>query len=90
MRESRTYGSGRGACDETHVPTATPPRVYFAPRRRGGMAARGAGAGTQAINLCATGLVARSCKVNLGGHVGATALTPPAIPGWAIRQFSLW
>src|SRR5436190_13252225 len=23
MRESRTYGSG-GACDETHVPTATP------------------------------------------------------------------
>jgi hypothetical protein len=25
MRESRTYGSGRGACDETHVPTATAP-----------------------------------------------------------------
>jgi hypothetical protein len=25
MRESRTYGSGRGACDETHVPTATLP-----------------------------------------------------------------
>jgi hypothetical protein len=24
MRESRTYGSVRGACDETHVPTATP------------------------------------------------------------------
>src|SRR5215813_5789702 len=23
MRESRTYGSVRGACDETHVPTAT-------------------------------------------------------------------
>src|SRR5262249_51775197 len=23
MRESRTYGSGRGACDEKHVPTAT-------------------------------------------------------------------
>src|SRR6266567_1600201 len=23
MRESRTYGSGRGACDETRVPTAT-------------------------------------------------------------------
>ena len=23
MRESRTYGSGRGACNETHVPTAT-------------------------------------------------------------------
>src|SRR5215470_10043617 len=27
MRESRTYGSVRGACDETHVPTAT--RAYF-------------------------------------------------------------
>ena len=27
MRESRTYGSVRGACDETHVPTATPSRV---------------------------------------------------------------
>ena len=25
VRESRTYGSGRGACDETHVPTATGP-----------------------------------------------------------------
>src|SRR5438094_10483427 len=23
MRESRTYGSVRGACDETHVPTVT-------------------------------------------------------------------
>jgi hypothetical protein len=28
MRESRTYGSGRGACHETHVPTATTTRVY--------------------------------------------------------------
>src|SRR6266536_3640931 len=33
----------RGACDETHVPTATPPRVHHAARRRGGyVAARGA------------------------------------------------
>src|SRR5262249_14436440 len=39
MRESRTYGSVRGACDETHVPTATPPRVYCADRRRGGSVA---------------------------------------------------
>src|SRR5262249_18494623 len=30
MRESRTYGSVRGACDETHVPTATTPRVHHA------------------------------------------------------------
>ena len=37
MRESRTYGSGRGACDETHVPTATSRRQFIsAPRRRGG------------------------------------------------------
>ena len=28
MRESRTYGSVRGACDETHVPTATAARVH--------------------------------------------------------------
>ena len=28
MRESRTYGSGRGASDETHVPTATAARVH--------------------------------------------------------------
>ena len=28
MRESRTYGSGRGACHEMHVPTATAARVH--------------------------------------------------------------
>ena len=28
MRESRTYGSVRGACDETHVPTATGLATY--------------------------------------------------------------
>src|SRR4029079_10342079 len=28
MRESRTSGSVRGACDETHVPTATAARHY--------------------------------------------------------------
>jgi hypothetical protein len=33
MRESRTYGSGRGACDETRVPTATQPRVHHAAQR---------------------------------------------------------
>jgi hypothetical protein len=35
MRESRTYGSARGACDETHVPTATASRVPRVSRRRG-------------------------------------------------------
>ena len=34
MRESRTYGSGRGACHEMHVPTATAARVHRAARRR--------------------------------------------------------
>src|SRR5262249_53518562 len=43
MRESRTYGSVRGACDETHVPTATEARFHHAARRRGGrVAARSA------------------------------------------------
>src|SRR5215475_13622387 len=36
MRKSRTYGSVRGACDETHVPTAAPPRFHHAARRRRG------------------------------------------------------
>ena len=38
MRESRTYGSGRGACHEMHVPTATATReggtAMKLPRRR--------------------------------------------------------
>ena len=29
MRESRTYGSGRGACHEMHVPTATRRREFI-------------------------------------------------------------
>ena len=44
MRESRTYGSGRGACHEMHVPTATEARVHCGACWRGGfMAARSAG-----------------------------------------------
>jgi hypothetical protein len=42
MRESRMYGSGRGACDEPHVPTATTARVHRGARERGGAAAGGA------------------------------------------------
>src|SRR4029077_9642887 len=59
MRESRTYGSGRGACDETHVPTATAPRTHRAPRRHSGyVAAWGAGAAARAdaAHRCADGL----------------------------------
>ena len=40
MRESRPYGSVRGARDETRVPTATSARVHHAARRRGRVAAR--------------------------------------------------
>ena len=36
MRESRPYGSVRGACHETHVPTATASPVHHAARRCGG------------------------------------------------------
>src|SRR5204863_1557834 len=42
MRESRTYGSGRGACHETHVPTATEATpIHHAARRYGGSVAGG-------------------------------------------------
>ena len=44
MRESRTYGSGRGACHEMHVPTATTARVHHAARRCGSVAGCGKGA----------------------------------------------
>ena len=39
MRESRTYGSGRGACHEMHVPTATERREFIT--LLGGAAAAG-------------------------------------------------
>jgi integrase len=42
MRESRTYGSVRGARDETRVPTATTARVHITAHRRRRLAARGA------------------------------------------------
>src|SRR5262245_37312470 len=42
MRESRPYGSVRGARDETRVPTATASALHHAARRRGGVAAYGA------------------------------------------------
>jgi hypothetical protein len=40
MRESRTYGSVRGACDETHVPTAT--ALQLRTRKRGPYGRNGA------------------------------------------------
>ena len=38
MRESRTYGSVRGARDETRVPTATTARVHRGARGDAGVA----------------------------------------------------
>ena len=50
MRESRTYGSVRGARDEIRVPTATTARFHHPARRRcGGVAARGARAATERV-----------------------------------------
>src|SRR4029077_5535150 len=60
MRESRTYGSGRGACDETHVPTATATRVHHAAWRCGGMAGGGARAASGEAHLNRPGFSA-SC-----------------------------
>src|SRR6266511_1646966 len=73
MRESRPYGSVRGARDETRVPTATPARVHIAAWRRGRcLAARGTrrlldcvpctppGEWHQRIQWCAETLLAHS------------------------------
>src|SRR5262249_6230378 len=49
MRESRTYGSVRGACDETPVPPATPARIHRPARRRDSVAARGARAASRRL-----------------------------------------
>ena len=68
MRESRTYGSGRGACHEMHVPTATTARVHHAARRRGGcVAARGAGAAAGADTACGR---AHACDFGRAGIAG--------------------
>ena len=55
MRESRTYGSGRGACDETHVPTAT---------RRDFIARLGAGGG---LAVSARGQQPKMLRVGYSG-----------------------
>ena len=75
MRESRTYGSVRGACDETHVPTATAPRVHHAARRRGGgVAARGAGAAAGECRWSAFLMRGRA-------HVAWTPFAPRSVKG---------
>src|SRR5262249_14549843 len=53
VRESRTYGSVRGARDEIRVPTATwAARLRHAARRRGSVAARGARAAARDVTVC--------------------------------------
>ena len=61
MRESRTYGSVRGACGETYVPTATAAAIHHAPWRCGGLAARRA-------RVAAIGQAAHHRGVGLGRH----------------------
>ena len=77
MRESRTYGSGRGACHEMHVPTATSGASSSrcsAARRR--VAARGARAAGRA-NAAHRVLMARHAvglrRIGIGGVRAAAA-----------------
>src|SRR5262249_50334132 len=72
MRESRPYGSVRGARDETRVPTATPPRLHHASRRRGGrVAARGARAAAQKIPRIGVVLPTTADDVDYQAWLGA-------------------
>ena len=73
MRESRTYGSGRGACHEMHVPTATAPRVHNAARWHGG----------------AWPLAARAQQAERMRRIGVLAASPKTIRtcGRASRDF---
>ena len=59
MRESRTYGSGRGACHETHVPTATEAaRLHCGACRRDGFRPIAARAQQQAERIRHVGVLA--------------------------------
>jgi hypothetical protein len=74
MRESRTYGSGRGACDETHVPTATTARIHHAARRCcGRVAGRGARAAAGPI---ASGRIAHWLQRERSGDTGPSLGVP--------------
>ena len=79
MRESRTYGSGRGACDETRVPTATATGVHHAARRCGGrVAARGARKTTMIVALARKLLIALWRLVTTGEVPDGVELRPAA------------
>jgi hypothetical protein len=82
MRESRTYGSGRGACNETHVPTATrsnqAPHVHHAARRRGGLVAVRGG---RAAGDYASGWAPQQHVGHFGGNIVHVILTYPAKNG---------
>jgi len=65
MRESRTYGSGRGARDEIRVPTATiPPSAYPHPMDLQFRSGLGAGFQKSAARRCAAFEYAGEPRVN--------------------------
>ena len=96
MRESRTYGSVRGACDETHVPTATDgassSRCSAARRRRGRLRrarSRASGCGASACSCTWPRTIRkrrpasrRSCRAcrNWAGPTAATCGSTSAGP----------
>ena len=83
MRESRTYGSGRGACDETHVPTATTARVHRGTWRRCGVAARGARRRSYS-GMPSYRVLERSLARTIPGNVASAAFQHRAAVGGAL------
>ena len=72
MRESRTYGSVRGARDEIRVPTATEATAvhYAARQRRGGVAAASEGGAGDACNPGEANQLTEAATLGLGASRG--------------------
>ena len=84
MRESRTYGSGRGACHEMHVPTATrAPQLHHAARRA---AARQGVAMPDIRAMCAIG---RRGQLGLNGRMPWEGAKGPEYTADVHRFFEL-
>jgi hypothetical protein len=64
VRESRTHGSARGACDETHVPTAISARVSVLDRRTSSTPLRRPPwLSLYLARRCSAGLTRSSCRI---------------------------